>query len=264
MKKIIVYSFLIFFGFSAIIAQANPKDSRYPFIGQIKAKRVNIRSGPHINFEILGKTKKGDKVTIVGKRQGWYKVRLPKTIPVYVHYELVQRRTEPAGIVKGSRVNARAKPNIKATLVGQLNKGEIVTIRGLKNEWLEITPTANCSAWISTDFIDYVKPGLAKEPEPRKIVIPKHKKKTSKCRDCAKKKDSPLAKGIVEDSGRLINKRSLAKLIDDKGNIKYFLDAEKKLLDTYGNSRVAIWGEVVKDKNYSAPIIKVHKIILIE
>ncbi|MBU2541195.1 MAG: SH3 domain-containing protein [Candidatus Omnitrophica bacterium] len=271
MKRIIlfIFSFIILFSLSAVYAQSNQEDTHFPFIGRIKAERVNVRSGPHLNFETLGKVKKGQDITVVGEKQDWYKVRVPSNFSVFVDYKFVQKRTEPVGVVKGKRVNVRAKPNLKATLLGQLNKGEIVTIRGQNNEWLKIAPTPNCFAWIKAEFVNYIRAGLAKEPADEIELVkkpePKVEKASSGCKKCGqKRKETPTAKGIVEDSGRLLNKRSLAKLIDKNNEIEYFLDADKKLLDTYGNSRVAVWGEVIKDKDYPAPIIKVEKIILLE
>ncbi|MEW6170082.1 MAG: SH3 domain-containing protein [Candidatus Omnitrophota bacterium] len=236
----------------------------FPFMAKVNAKDVNIRSGPNLNFEIIGKVNFNQILAVFGKKDSWYKIKIPYEFDVFINSKLVQIKSDSIGIITTNRVNVRSKPNLKSTVLSQMNKGDIVSVRGEKDEWLTIGPPRNCYAWINEKFVDYFKPYYEDEQylsieKQRPQAEKKENRLTSKPKEI-----SPLVEGIVEDSGRLINRNSLHKLLDEKGNLLYYLDSDKKILDAVSNLKVAIWGEVSKRKGYNAPIIKVGKIVIKE
>ena len=42
----------------------------------VNADSLNVRKGPSISFDIIGKLSGGDKVKVIGESNGWYKVNL--------------------------------------------------------------------------------------------------------------------------------------------------------------------------------------------
>lgn len=257
--------YLIALAFSIILAGAAfGANVTFPFIGKVNTNIANVRSGANVNFEILGKLKKGQKVVVLGKTQTWLKIKLPEDMPVFINSQFVQVRLESSGTISANRVNVRAKPDIKSNILTQLNKGDIVNILSKKDDWLKIKPTSACAGWISEELVDYVK-NYSEEEERQALERPAPRVEPKETLPLQKIDGQlPIAKGIIEDSGILLAKRALHKLVDEKGQLLYYLDADRKLLDSFSTFKVAIWGEVVKLKAYDKPIIKVGKIMTIE
>lgn len=267
MKKRFLLALLIIFvilGFSASFAA----DKSFPYLGKVTTSDVNIRSGPHVNFEIMGKLKKDRAVVVLEKKDGWLKIKLPKSFSVFVSSKYVQ--VEPnatSGIITSNRVNLRARPDAISNVIIQLNKGDIVRIRNKANDWYKIMPPANSFAWVNENFVQYVEPFV----EQKNIESANPRVKTLDIKPTVireqvqkPKENMPLAEGVVMDSGRLLNRRPLHKLVDDKGAVIYYLDADKRLLDSFSNTHVAIWGEILGEKAFGAPIIRVQKIHMLE
>ncbi len=67
------------------------------------------------------------------------------------------RATGETGAVRGDRVNVRARPDTKAEVVAQLNKGDVVTILGREGagqeEWLRIAMPASAKCYVSAKLI---------------------------------------------------------------------------------------------------------------
>lgn len=40
----------------------------------VNADSLNVRKGPSISFDIIGKLSGGDKVKVIGESNGWYKI----------------------------------------------------------------------------------------------------------------------------------------------------------------------------------------------
>jgi SH3-like domain-containing protein len=264
MKKTLSSSlFLALFLVITASALSNESKLTFPFIGKINSNMVNIRSGPHINFEILGKAERTQELVVLEKQQNWYKIKLPDYVSVYINSKFIEKRSESVGMVNANRVNIRAKPDIKSNIISQANKGVVVGIRQQKNEWLAIEPTSGCIGWVSAEFIEYLKPFSEQEERKlsakQKIILSSPKQESKILQD-----QLPVAKGIIEDSGILLAKKALYKLLDGKGELLYYLDADKKLLDNFSTFKVAVWGEVVNLKAYNRPIIKVQKILVTE
>lgn len=54
---------------------------KLPFIGIVNKDDINIRSDSTVSSEILGRAKKGQEVTVIGRAYGWYKIRVhPETL----------------------------------------------------------------------------------------------------------------------------------------------------------------------------------------
>jgi uncharacterized protein YraI len=55
--------------------------------------------------------------------------------------------------VSGERVNLRARPDRNAEVVGQAAQGEVLVVRSIQNEWVEVTPPGSVELWVHQDFI---------------------------------------------------------------------------------------------------------------
>ncbi|MBI3991429.1 MAG: SH3 domain-containing protein [Candidatus Omnitrophica bacterium] len=125
-----------------------------PFAAIVSGENVNMRSGPDLNFEIIGKLNRKKKLVVTGKKEGWYKVQLPADILSYIHKDYLD--VEGAvGKVKGDRVNIRCGAGENFTILGQINNGESVAILGKKGEWWEIKPLKEAAGWVHSDFVQF-------------------------------------------------------------------------------------------------------------
>lgn len=56
--------------------------------------------------------------------------------------------------VIGNRVNLRAKPDLQTEVVGQVNRGDRLTVKSMTDEWVEVAPPSSIQFWVHSDFID--------------------------------------------------------------------------------------------------------------
>lgn len=128
--------------------------------------RVNLRSqsgGGH-TAEVVSQVNTGDELVARSGLDGaWVEVEAPATASVWVYEELVKD-----GVVAATKVRVRGGPDVGWQPVGRVTKGDRLTVRGRKGDWLEIAPPPGTSLWISRD---YVEPVVAKPP-PRPVPKP--------------------------------------------------------------------------------------------
>ena len=140
-------------------------------IGFIKNDLSNVRAGDNINYEILCKLKKGDPVKLIGKRYSWYKIDLPRNAYVYIkddYVDLDHEKGEKIGKVNTVRVNLRAGPGTKHSILGQVSKPE--SLRVISREeggWYKIEPPQGASGWVHSSQIalSFVEKDEIKEVE---------------------------------------------------------------------------------------------------
>ena len=52
--------------------------------GEINAYDVNVRAGPHLNYEVLTQLSKGDLVLVLGERGDWTRIAMPPGLLAWV------------------------------------------------------------------------------------------------------------------------------------------------------------------------------------
>lgn len=148
----------------------------FPEIGFAKDNGSNVRAGDNVNFESLYKLRKGDPVKIIDKRYSWFKIVLPKSAHLYIKNDYVDvDLDEGVGKVNAVRVNLRAGPATKYSILGQVSKPQELNVVSEKDGWYEIEPPEGTAGWvhasqISFEFIDIVrieeeKPPVAQQPK---------------------------------------------------------------------------------------------------
>lgn len=135
---------------------------QYPTVkryGEITTNSVNIRAGSNINYEILGKLSKGNRVSIIRKALEWYEIVLPPGCLGWIHSDYVSTGVAPspgkkvAGTVTGDSVRIRALPELRRSVLAKANKGDKVTVVKVKGEWFGIEPTRDCTGWVSAEYV---------------------------------------------------------------------------------------------------------------
>ncbi|MGF9921287.1 SH3 domain-containing protein [Bacillus toyonensis] len=121
-------------------------------VGTINATSLRVRSAANTSSSVLGNLKNGEKVTVLGKANGWAKINYQGK-EGYVSLEFITigkdsidptnptnpgQVTEERAVVNASLLNVRKGPSTGAAAVGHLKNGETVTIIGKENGWAKV------------------------------------------------------------------------------------------------------------------------------
>jgi len=128
-------------------------------VGFVRNNGANVRAGDNVNFETLCTLEKGDPVKIAGKRYSWFKIYLPGKAHVYIKGEYVDLAPEQNSIatVNAMRVNLRAGPDTKHSILAQASRPEKLYIVSEKNGWYKIRPPKRAFGWIHSSQIRLIK-----------------------------------------------------------------------------------------------------------
>ncbi|MDM5186919.1 SH3 domain-containing protein [Bacillus sp. DX4.1] len=131
--------------------------------GTITATSLRVRSEANTNSAILGNLKQGEKVTILGKTNGWAKISY-KGKEGYISLEFVkieagnqgekpgENVTEESGTITATSLRVRSEANTSSAILGNLKQGEKVTILGKANGWAKISYKGK-EGYISLEFV---------------------------------------------------------------------------------------------------------------
>lgn len=148
--------------FYLMCSSARPA-GEFPYMGTISGDRVNVRAGSSKNHEILCKLNSGERVAVRGGRGEWLKIVPPSPVRVWVWAEFVKE-----DVVVEDRVNVRARPALRSSVMCQVDRGDEVRVVDQQDEWLGIVPPPDCYAWVSAKYVEYafpIKPSKAEEAE---------------------------------------------------------------------------------------------------
>jgi uncharacterized protein YraI len=240
---------------------------------------VNVRAGANTNFEQMYQVRKGEKLVVKAKSYNWYKIALPKAAACFIKAKYVNAADEKSGVVSANRVNIRARAGEKYSIVGQANKGDIVTIGGVSNGWYAISPLDNCYGWIHENFVkfsaayngdeasDILKREITVQnietPEVAVTVAPTIAPTLAPTPTPEPSKAQGElfeATGIVAARGKVFNRRGSHKLLVN-GKPAYYLEGERGVFDNFLNLKVKVSGEKQEVPSSDLPVISVKSII---
>jgi hypothetical protein len=90
--------------------------SAYLEADQVRADRLNLRSGPGENFSVLGQLKAGEKIKVRGQKGKWVQVEPPPQVEAFVAMDYVAPVPAPA-IASAPAVKLQAAPSLASTRV---------------------------------------------------------------------------------------------------------------------------------------------------
>ncbi len=142
----------------------------FPYVAEIVADDVYIRSGPGTNYYFCGKLNKGDSVKIVSDRYSWLRIVPPKGSYSWISKQYVEADPQNPlmGTVTGDAVRVYAGsdsvlPMHSTTMQGKLDKTSRVALLGVEQDgYYKIAPPDFAYLWVSTK---YTKP-LAEAARP--------------------------------------------------------------------------------------------------
>ncbi|RBW70433.1 SH3 domain-containing protein [Bacillus taeanensis] len=159
----------------------------------VKATSLNVRSGPSTTYNVIGAVKKGEKVSIIAVKEGWYQINFHnKTGWIskdYVesssnHTDSSQNHSDsavensPTVTLLYNGTNLRKGPSTSTTVIGRGDKGDQFQIIDTAGSWYKIQLSnkkeAYVAGWIvkvSNDLPIIEKPNNNNSLKDKKLVI---------------------------------------------------------------------------------------------
>ena len=135
---------------SLVVLLSLPAFSRAESEVMVVGDRVNLRTESGLDSDIIGQVDYGDLLVAVAFEGDWVQVRPPDNLVFWVHGGLLFEERE----VRSRVLNIRAGPGTQFSVVGQLERGDPVTVRGSHEDWRRIDTPDVVTLWISRDFIE--------------------------------------------------------------------------------------------------------------
>ncbi|MGH1305622.1 SH3 domain-containing protein, partial [Bacillus pretiosus] len=135
-------------------------------VGTINATSLRVRSAANTSSSVLGNLKNGEKVTVLGKANGWAKISYQGK-EGYVSLEFVKLEagkqeekpaeditngTQEVGTINATSLRVRSAANTSSSVLGNLKNGEKVTVLGKANGWAKISYQGK-EGYVSLEFV---------------------------------------------------------------------------------------------------------------
>lgn len=115
---------------------------------RVKTDRVNLRARAEATSEVVGQVSVDERLPVQQVQEEWVQVVPPDRIDLWVHRDFVKDNASTV-----DRLNIRAGAGINYSVVGTLERGARIDVRGQFGEWLKIAPS-NSLVWISRELVD--------------------------------------------------------------------------------------------------------------
>ena len=149
---------------------------------EVSTDSLNVRSGPSTSYSVLGKLKKGSKVSVISENNGWSKINYNgKEAYVSSRYlsSISQNNnndtSKPESIketkeVNTDSLNVRSGPGTNYSKLGTLSKGSKVGVISESNGWSKINYNGK-EAYVSSQYLSKVTINKPSTPETAPPVV---------------------------------------------------------------------------------------------
>lgn len=103
--------------------------------GTLNDSGVNVRAESNTSSAIVDKLNEGDMVEILDKRGNWFNVSYADKNSAYIYEDYIEI-TETDVTVIDEKVSLREAPGENTGKLDRLNKGDVVTAKGIAGDWL--------------------------------------------------------------------------------------------------------------------------------
>jgi uncharacterized protein YgiM (DUF1202 family) len=166
MKKGITMS--IFLSVAALGMAAT--DSHAQEVGTITASALNIRSGAGTENPVVAKAYKGQTVTILESKDGWYKIELSNGTTGWGSGDYIRTGSQAlatstpesgTGTITASSLNIRSGAGTGYQVVTTAYKGQNVTILESQGGWYKVSLSNGTIGWASGSYVSKGSQALA-------------------------------------------------------------------------------------------------------
>jgi uncharacterized protein YgiM (DUF1202 family) len=162
---------------------AKPAEPAVPLVpgpATVNASNVNVRGQAKLNSERVASVNKGDSVIVleeivldkpaVGEPARWARITLPADTKVWVNATFIDATNKT---VMPRRLNLRAGPGEEYSIVGLVEKGEVVHEAGaMKDHWMQIEAPKGAYAFLASRFLKQEVPAIAAAPPAAPVMTP--------------------------------------------------------------------------------------------
>lgn len=120
---------------------------------QAKRENVNIRFDSTTFADIIGNLQEAEKVEVIREKYGWYQIKLPSRLNCWAWAEFIKPSEKNQGLTTAANVNIRSQPSRKGEILGRLNKGDKVSLRGKKENWAKISCYPYAKGWVHSRLL---------------------------------------------------------------------------------------------------------------
>jgi len=118
--------------------------------------KINARVDSTALSDSLGYISKGQKITVLVEKYGWYKIRLPENFACYISKEFARKISSSEVEVTGSKVNLRNLPSLEANIMGVAPKGSRFKFVSQEGQWVKIHGYPYMMGWVYSNFFQEV------------------------------------------------------------------------------------------------------------
>jgi uncharacterized protein YgiM (DUF1202 family) len=123
----------------------------------ISATRLNLRSEPSTDAEVITQLKFGDKVVCEGENDEWMKVRYNDTLGYlkadYTSKSMVFKPVTETVFVKSNTLNLRSEPSTESQIVAKLSKNSLLARIGIGDQWSKVVTSAGIKGYVSSEYL---------------------------------------------------------------------------------------------------------------
>ena len=121
----------------------------------VDTDHLNIRSGPGLSYSVTSTLKKGDQVNILSTSGDWHEIKYEdKSGWIATWYTVNENgnKNDAKITAKVNNLNVRATPSTSATILKQLNAGDVATKTGQQGDWTSVKVNG-IEGWVHTTYI---------------------------------------------------------------------------------------------------------------
>ncbi|WP_088070449.1 N-acetylmuramoyl-L-alanine amidase [Gottfriedia luciferensis] len=139
--------------------------------GEVTASTLNMRTGPSTAYGKVLTLKKGNKLPILEKKNGWYKTKFNNksgwASDDYIKIVNTATSTTPkvllSGEITAASLNVRTSPNTSGKVILALKKGTKVSVVEKNGTWYKIN-TSKGYGWVSSTYVKQTNSTTTKPP----------------------------------------------------------------------------------------------------
>ena len=132
---------------------------------EITANSLNVRSESNTTSTVVGKLQKGNRVTVLSKKNNWYQIS-HNSIKGWIHEDFTKIVTsgsqssavtsKQSATVTASSLNVRDSGSLNGKVTGSLTKGSKVSVLREINNWSEIEFNNGKKGWVAGWYLEKI------------------------------------------------------------------------------------------------------------
>ena len=153
----------------------------------VQTEAVNIRTGPGLDYEVMGQVKKGETLELLKEDQKWYNVRLSNKKTGWVASWLLNEQeatktteestpaAEPTtpGEFLYARLNEtkiRTEPTLEGEIIATLQYGDKIAYQGAQGDWYQVKTASGDIGYVANWIVSFTSLNESKQRQVNSIA----------------------------------------------------------------------------------------------